>query len=171
MASSWVTPIRKPFDHFCRCNHTQNRDHPHSMAAKSLDTKAGMAQRKEKRVSSAGELFGDDFKSSRAIKGLISACRLAACSTRLAWQWLHGVPEPLLRYVEQSLQVLRSSFARLLSWYGRLGRWRAGATQKTLLDSRAPLATTPHLRQVCGGSTRITKTAAFASQPASQAGL
>ena len=44
------------------------------MAAKALDTKSGMSEHREKRVSSVGQLFGDDLKSSKAIKGLISAC-------------------------------------------------------------------------------------------------
>jgi hypothetical protein len=55
------------------------RKHLHVMAAKALDTKTGMSEHREKRVSSVGQLFGDDLKSSRAIKGLISACTLTAC--------------------------------------------------------------------------------------------
>jgi hypothetical protein len=47
------------------------------MAAKPLDSKAGLAEHREKRITSVGQLFGDDLKSSRSIKGLISACMQA----------------------------------------------------------------------------------------------
>jgi hypothetical protein len=56
------------------------------MAAKALDSKSGMAERKEKRISSFRELFFDDFKSSKALKGLVSACKWPE-----AGRGLHGL--------------------------------------------------------------------------------
>jgi hypothetical protein len=45
------------------------------MAAKPLTSQAGVAEHREKRITSVGQLFGDDLKSSRSIKSLISACK------------------------------------------------------------------------------------------------
>jgi hypothetical protein len=65
------------------------------MAAKALDSKSGMVERKEKRISSFRELFFDDFESRKALKGLVSACEWTSdgcdvslrCSSELG-QWL-----------------------------------------------------------------------------------